>query len=136
MRLIDLNWHPTDRQLRQFGLLAMAALPALAWWWGGARVQVIVPAAAVGAGLALAALFRPQWLRPVYLGLCLVGWPIGVVVGELALLAIYLGVITPLGCLRRWSGRRDVPRGPEPGAASYWQDKASSADPRGYYKQW
>ena len=46
-----MNWNPTDRQLRQFGLTALAALPALAWLWRGGPTTILI-AAAVGAGLA------------------------------------------------------------------------------------
>ena len=34
MRLIEFDWNPTDRQLRQFGVIALVVLPALGWLWG------------------------------------------------------------------------------------------------------
>ena len=33
MKLVEVNWSPTDRQLRQFGTAALIALPLAAWWW-------------------------------------------------------------------------------------------------------
>ena len=35
MKLVEINWNPTDRQLRQFGMIALVALPALGWLWSG-----------------------------------------------------------------------------------------------------
>ena len=40
MKLIEINWQPTDRQLRQFGVICLVALPALGWLWGGGTTIV------------------------------------------------------------------------------------------------
>jgi hypothetical protein len=134
--MTPVNWHPDVRQLRQFGLIALVVLPLLGWWWGGGNAAVVGGTAAAGAGFGLLALVRPHWLRPVFVGLSLAVWPIGVVVGELALLVIYLGVVTPLGVFLRCSGRDALARRFDRQAASYWQEKRRPAGPQSYRKQW
>lgn len=134
--MTSVNWHPDERQLRQFGLMALVVLPLLGWWWSAGNAAALGVAAAVGGVCGLLALARPQWLRPVFVGLSLVVWPIGVVVGELALVVIYFGVLTPLGMLLRCSGREALARRFDRHAASYWQEKRRPAGPRSYRKQW
>lgn len=31
MRLVQMDWHPQDRQLRQFGIICLLALPLVGW---------------------------------------------------------------------------------------------------------
>lgn len=131
-----IHWHPDTRQLRQFGVIALFVLPLLGWWWSGGHPVVVGAAAAVGGVAAVLALVRPQWLRPAFVGLSLVAWPIGAVVGELALVVIFFGVVTPLGWLLRCSGRDALARHWDRQAASYWQEKRRPAGPQSYRKQW
>jgi hypothetical protein len=134
--MTSINWHPDARQLRQFGLIALVVLPLLAWWWSGGNRAVIGVAVAVGGLFGLLALARPQGLWPAFVGLSLVAWPIGMVVGELALLVIYLGVITPLGLMLKCCGRDALARRFDRQAASYWQEKSRPTHPQSYRKQW
>jgi hypothetical protein len=51
---------------------------------------------------------------------------------RLLLVAIFLGVVTPIGLLARLVGKRFLELAPDPGAASYWvrRDPARSTDHR------
>ena len=136
MKLMEINWQPGERQLRQFGLLCLVLFPLLGWWWGGGRLPAITIPGGVGLLLAAVGILRPIWLRPLFVALCLLAWPIGLIVGELALLLVYYGVITPLGLLRRACGRDGLERGLDREAASYWQPKRRPNDRRSYGRQW
>jgi hypothetical protein len=35
MKLVEINWKPSDRQLRQFGWMALAGLPLAGWLFTG-----------------------------------------------------------------------------------------------------
>ena len=134
MSMVAINWHPTDRHLRQFGLIALAALPLVGWTWhaGGTTLAVL---AAVGGVLALAGLVAPQALRYPYLALSLLTLPIGLVVGELVLLAMFYGGFVPVGLLLRLLGRDDMQRSFDPKATTYWQPKAQPVDAASYLRQ-
>jgi hypothetical protein len=134
MSMVQMNWRPGDRQLRQFGLIALAALPLLGWLWhaGGSTLGVLT---AAGGLLALAGLAVPQSLRLPYLALCLLTLPIGIVMGELVLLVLFYGVFVPTGLVMRLLGKADMRRPFDPRATSYWQPKAQPRDVASYLRQ-
>ena len=134
MKLVELNWTPTDRQLRQFGAISFPVLPLLGWLWG-ASALVIGWLAGAGAVLLLVGLAAPRLLRPVYIGLSLLAIPIGLVVGELVLLLIYFGVFLPIGLVFRIIGRDRLGLRPGPEAATHWQRKKQPTGPASYYHQ-
>lgn len=144
MKLVEINWKPTDRQLRQFGLIALVALPGLAWWFSGrpglsgwtpGQQWAVGLLGVLGAALALLALVRPQLLRPVFLAAMIAALPIGLVISELILLLIYFGLFTPIALFFRLTGRDALGRKLERNAKSYWTPKAQPAGPESYFRQ-
>lgn len=134
MSLVEINWKPTDRQLRQFGLTCVVALPALGWLWGG-NGPVIGSLAAIGTALAAASFVRPQSVKPVFLALTIVTAPIGIVVGELSMLLVYFAVFLPMALVFRLLKRDALQRLFDRQAASYWQTKDRARSPASYYRQ-
>ena len=134
MPLVELNWSPSDRQLRQFAVACMIALPALGWLWGLSSPSVLVLGISglvlVGAGMAF-----PKFLKPVFVFLMLVTSPIGIVVGELALLLIYFGVFLPFSLAFRIIGRDALQLKRPRSAESHWQPRKQPAEIRSYYRQ-
>ncbi len=135
MQLVELNWHPTDRQLRQFGVIGLLALPLLGWLWSAGALGIGI-LAAVGLALAVLGLTSPQSLRPMFVGLSLVSLPIGWVVSELALLALFYGLFLPIGLLLRLLGRDPLDRKFDAQASSYWQPKKPPGDVASYFRRW
>ncbi len=135
MKLVEMNWNPTDRQLRQFGVITLVALPGLGWLWGGSPTTIGV-LAAVGAVLAAVGLLFPQGLKPVFVGLSLLTSPIGIVVGEMAMILIYFSTFLPMAILFRLMKRDRLQRKLDRQAETYWQPKQQPAGPRSYYRQW
>ena len=134
MRLVEINWQPTDRQLRQFGAICLVALPAVAWLWG-ATTTVIAALALVGSGLAIVGLAEPALLKPLFLTLTIIATPIGMVIGEIALLIIYFGVFFPFGLVFRILRRDSLQLQLDRGRDSYWEAKKQPASPASYYRQ-
>ena len=134
MALIDFNRNPTDRQLRQFGAICIIALPLLIWLW--TRNNLWTGYAGI-AGLSLCGtgLFAPRLLKPVFLGLTIVTLPIGLVVGELAMLTIYLGLFLPMAILFRLIGRDSLDRRTRDSRKTYWNARQQPANARKYYQQ-
>ena len=134
MKLIEINWQPTDRQLRQFGIICLVALPAIGWFWG-AGPQLITGLAIAGGVLALAGLVAPRLLKPVFLGLSILVMPIGLVIGELAMVLIYFGVFLPIGLVFRVVRRDALHLKCDRNQPSYWKPKQQPASVASYYRQ-
>ena len=134
VKLIEINWNPTSRQLRQFGLISLVAIPLIGWIWG-ATTEVMGWCAVAGASLALVGGLYPVALKPIFLGLTLLALPIGLVMGELAMLTIYLTVFLPIGTIFRILGRDRLRIRVSPSGSTYWQLKKQPAGPASYFRQ-
>lgn len=134
MRLLEINRNPSDRQLRQFGWIALLALPLVGWIWGAGGTTL---AALVIAGLLLASVSMvwPKRIQPLFVGLMLIATPIGLVIGELAMAAIYFGVFLPIGLAFRLAGRDALNLRADRKASSYWQEKQQPSSVASYYRQ-
>lgn len=134
MRLLDPNWHPTHRQLRQFAALAACALPGLGWMWGLPMSWIAGLGVCGGLGLAVS-WWRPSAIAPVYRLITLLTFPIGLVVSELVLILIYGLVFVPMGVVFRLFGRDRLQRKLDRQRVSYWEDKAQPRSLKSYYRQ-
>ena len=134
MKLVEMNWHPSNRQLRQFGIICLIALPVLGWLWGG-DLKLVSVLLAAGLALAIGGLVVPKALTPVFVAFTILAVPIGVAVGELAMLLIYLGVFLPIGTAFRLLKRDALQLGKERAARSYWQPIEKPGDVSSYYRQ-
>ena len=136
MKLVKINWNPSDRQLRQFALIALAALPLLGWLWSAGNLTVTWVAAVVGAALAALGLLCPRVIKPVFLALSLLAVPIGMVVSEVALALVFYGLLLPMGIVFRFIGRDALQLKFNRQARTYWQRKKQPADAASYLRQW
>jgi hypothetical protein len=135
--MIAIQWNPDRKQLRQFAALWFPAFCALVGWlvgtktgqWGGVQV-----AWAVAAGIAIMGVLHPPAIRPVFVGLILVTYPIGWVVSHLLLGAIFFGLFLPIGLALRWTGhdplQLKIPRG-----NSLWKTPVGKTDAASYLRQ-
>jgi hypothetical protein len=135
--MINVEWNPSARVLRQFAaaavfiLSSMAAVAHLRGRSGAASALPLV----LAAGLAIAALVRPLILRVPYVLLTLVVFPIGSVVSHLILIALFYGVITPLGLLARAAGSDPLSERRGRAASSYWRKRPPPRDAASYVRQ-
>lgn len=138
MSLIEIDWNPSIRQLRVFGLSAMAASIVLAGVfvlvWGLAILWAVV-ALAAGAAILLCSLISPRAARIVYVVLSAVGMPIGFVVSFILLAAFYFLLLTPLALLFRLIGRDALNRRFERDSDSYWTPRKPAASLDRYFHQ-
>ena len=134
MALIETNWNPTSRQLRQFGGLCLVTLPLLAWMWSGNRT-VMASLAGIGLLIAIAAWVYPKAIAPLFVGLMLITAPIGMVVGELAMFLIYMTVFLPIGIFFRITSRDRLRLNLDRQATSYWRPKREPKSVACYYRQ-
>ena len=144
--LAELNLAPTQKQLRQFGFIALGAFALLGGvilWRGGlfgfdfgssARAVTYV-LWTLGGVSALLSVAWPPGNRPLYTALTLIAFPIGFVISHAVLALFFFGILTPVGLVFRLIGRDPLARRFEPDAATYWIDLPDVSDKKDYFRQ-
>jgi hypothetical protein len=136
--LIEIEWHPTGRQLCVFGvgslLASIAAALMLHFVWGAAAVWAVVVLAA-GVAVCLCSLISPAVTRILYVGLTLLALPIGFVVSFVLLAAFYFLLLTPVALVFRLIGRDALCRRFDAAAQSYWVPHRAGEDTARYFHQ-
>lgn len=145
-KLLDLNFSPDERTLRQFGFIALVGFGSLAacafyerflfaFGLGSARTIVAVVLAGLGVLAALASLVRPKANRIIYIGISLLAYPIGLVVSYLILGALFFGVFAPMGALLRLCGKDPMQRAFRRDQPSYWTEARPRRGKESYFRQ-
>ncbi|MCP4172616.1 MAG: hypothetical protein GY758_17790 [Fuerstiella sp.] len=133
MALVEINWKPSDRQLRQFGGIAVVALPLLAMIWR-ASTPVIGTMAGIGAVVGVVSFLVPKAVKPLFIGLSVAAIPFGFAMAEVILISVFLFVFVPMGCLFRLM-RRDALKLQKAETDSYWQTKRQPRNAASYFRQ-
>jgi hypothetical protein len=123
MSLIEINWHPGSKELRNFGvisLIASALIALLLYILKGLGIQWTTIIFAIGFIIFLSSVISLRLTRMIYLGLILVTLPIGLAVSFTLLAAFYFLLLTPLGFVFRLMGRDPLRRKYDSTADSYW----------------
>jgi hypothetical protein len=138
MSLIEIEWHPSVRQLRVFGLSSLAASIVLSlvlvFLWHVTPIWTIIPLA-VGIGICLCSLIWLRAARVAYLVLTIAAMPIGVVASFVLLGAFYFLVLTPIALFFRLIGRDSLHRSFDRAAESYWVPHKPPANLERYFHQ-
>jgi len=145
-KMIEIDWKPDDRVLRQFGgiaLLGFSFLAALAWWelfvfsfgLGEARPIVAGGFAALAGISAFCSLVAPRANLPIYLGLTVLSYPIGFVLSYVIMGTIFYVLLAPVGLFFRVTGRDPMKRRFEPETKSYWIDSRPARPNERYFHQ-
>ena len=74
-------------------------------------------------------------LQPVFIGMTLLAFPIGMVIGTLAMALTYYLLITPIGLVFRLFGRDLMHRKLDPEAETYWIERPPQVPPERYFRQ-
>jgi len=135
--MISVQWNPERKQLRQFAGIWFPAFCAFVGWivgkktghWGGVELAWMVCGA-----VALAGFIFPPLIRPVFVGLILLTYPIGWVVSHLLLGAIFYLLFLPIGLVLRWTGHDPLQLRP-PVGNSLWRTPVGKTDPASYLRQ-
>jgi len=137
--MIELNFRPSDRELRWFAALWFtvfwAIVGCLVWYHWHAR-GVAGALWSFAAAVAVIGLIRPAAVRPLYVGWLVAAFPIGWTVSNLLLLAIYWLVFTPIGLMMRLTGRDPLTRRFDRQAKTYWFARRPSDDKERYLRQY
>lgn len=137
MTIGDLNLKPTERMLREFGIIALFGFGIigafLGWKWEVWKLSYVLWA--IGAVSAVLALVQPKFLLPLFVVLMAVAFPIGFVISNVLLVILYFGLFTPFSLVFRLIGRDTMKRRFEPDAKSYWIDRTDEKPVAQRFKQ-
>ncbi len=146
-QLVEIDFNPDTKTLRQFGVIAFfgfGILAALAYYeklifsfgLSDARVPLALGFAGVGAAALLLSLVAPKANRFLYVGLTVLAFPIGFVLSYVIMGTLFFLVIGPIALLFRVIGRDSMRRGYDPSAPSYWETAKPPRDKESYFHQY
>ena len=135
--MIDINFHPTNKQLRIFGgTLAVFAFlvggivyhrsSSLAWSAG--VTSIIFAIAAIG-------LLLPRFMRIIYVTWMVCVFPIGWTISHAVMAIVYYLLFTPIGFLRRTFFGDPLTRQLDRDAKTYWHELEPTDDKQSYFRQ-
>jgi hypothetical protein len=137
MAVIDINWNPNRRELKQFALLQIVFFGIVSTILfrknGGTATAATLFAASACIGAV--GFWAPLFIRPIYVVWMAVVFPIGWVVSHVLLAAIYFLAFAPLGLLMRLCGRNPIAKEFDRGATSYWIRRTPPEGSKGYFRQ-
>jgi hypothetical protein len=138
MALVSLNLRPTQKQLESFamtGLIMCSALGSSLYVLGRISVGGLLLFVIAGILLFTISRIRPSWLKPVYLALIMVTFPIGWIVSHIIMAVFYYGIITPVALFFRLTGRDPFCREQDPAAGTYWIPYTHKRSAKDYFHQ-
>jgi hypothetical protein len=136
--MLEINWHPSRRDLRQFAGIWFPGFFALVGAYVGYKTGSLAWAAAIWTpAFAVSAVGYavPAFMRFVYVGLTLATFPIGWVVSHMLMAVIFYVVITPVGLLLRLFRGDPLDQSFDRSAKSYWVPHNPASDAARYFKQ-
>ena len=147
MAIVDINWHPTRKELRWFAGLLIVFCGVVAWFVNEGAQPVAstsppvtspfsIAIAVAGAVIGVTGLARPDWVRYVYVAWMVAVSPIAFVVSNLIVAVVFYLVVAPIGFLMKLVRRDALNLEFRQETTSYWQEKEMPKDPRRYFRQY
>ena len=138
MSLIEIDWNPKDKQLQNFGkiaLVATAVISLLLYLLKGVAIQWLSIILTFGIIIFIISLISLKLTKLIYLGMILLTLPIGFMVSFILLAAFYFLLLTPLGFIFRLIGRDPLCRNFDVNAKSYWLSRHPPKSLEQYFHQ-
>jgi hypothetical protein len=142
--MIQIDWNPPKKTLRNFGLIGLVAFSAFALMihfhvWVFAKFHDTPTVRYVLFGLAAycgaTALVAPMTLKWLYVGMTVASYPIGFVVSYIVVGVMFFLIITPMAFIFRLIGRDGLHRKFEPAASTYWIPRRPPQSVKRYFRQ-
>lgn len=137
MAVMEINWKPSTRELRQFAGLWLACFAGLGGYiyYGDPSSSVATGLLATSVLVGVPGLVVPALMRPIYVTWMVAAFPIGWTLSHLLLATIFYMVITPLGLIIRALGHDPMNRRFDRQAATYWSEHLTGRDSTRYFRQ-
>ena len=139
----EVNWRPQRNDLRKFGVSWLIGFPAFAlltllvrgivthhWQFG-------FPMYLAAFGIVGGTLFYlvPMVARPFYVVWYALACCMGILIGNLLLIAFYFLIVTPTALALKLFGKSTLRKKPEASCGTYWKQAEAVEDVRRYYHQ-
>jgi hypothetical protein len=137
MRWSDIPFRPPRTTLRWFAGYWLVLFAALAGVQAFAWDRPYPAAVLLGLGLVVGAagLASPPAVRPLFVALMVLTFPVGWVFSQVVLVVLFCVLFVPVGLLFKLVGRDALARRWLPGGQSYWASKPAAGDIRQYFRQ-
>ena len=135
--MLDINWNPSQRDLRQFGLLWLPLFAAVLGYAVFRRTgDWSVPFAIWGVTgvIAAVALVAPARLKPLVVGWMAAAYPIGWTISHLVLGITYFVLFAIIGLTLRLVGYDSLARR-KAAARSFWHTREARRSAASYFRQ-
>jgi hypothetical protein len=135
---MEINWNPADKDLRNFGRIAIIAsvlVAVLLYITNSLELKWCVIIIGIGLICFLSSILSITLIRWIYLGLTLITFPIGIAVSFVLLAMFYYLLLTPIGLLFRLMKRDSLQRKFDPDAKSYWIARKLPDNLKHYFNQ-
>jgi Saxitoxin biosynthesis operon protein SxtJ len=137
MPLVEINWNPNQRELRQFGasmIVGFGLFAAMAdYIWNQPKLALVFLAVGVVTGVAGLSGFRPVAML-VYRPWMAFAFVMGSIMSRIFVAAFYFLLITPMGLVMRLIGSDPLQR--KNVRTSYWVDLPATTDRAKYERQY
>ncbi len=138
MLLGEINWNPTNKELFNFGTIALIASLIIAialYTIKGVTISWCLTVAALGLFCFLCSIISKRFTKWIYLSLTLATFPIGIAVGFILLAIFYYFLLTPIGLFFRLVRRDSLCRNFDSSVTSYWAQRRPTDNLKRYFNQ-
>jgi hypothetical protein len=121
--LATINWKPTEKDLRSFGkvsLIMLAVIAALLWKLKHLPLAYAICICAAGVLIFILSLISAKLVKPVFITLQVITYPIGLTVSFVIVAIFYYLVLTPVALFFKLIGRDLLKRRFDKNAPTYW----------------
>ena len=138
MAMIEINWNPSRRELRQFAGIWFPAffmlVGGLVWYHNGSmQLTAVIWGAALF--VSVVGFFVPSFMRWIFVSWMVAAYPIGWLVSHVLLGIIYFLILTPIGLVMRLLAEDPMRRKFDRGAKTYWVPHNPGGNMKRYFRQ-
>jgi len=133
--MLDINWNPSPRELRQFAGIWLPAFAAIAGTliYRSGGVWLAAAIWGVAALTAVIGVLRPRSVKGLFVGWTLAAYPIGWIVSHIVLGIVYFVLFTVVGLIMRAVRYDPLERSAVSG--SYWRQRPHHREATEYFRQ-
>ena len=146
-KMVQINFDPDSRTLRNFGYIAFVGfgLIALMAWTesflftfglGGARQPLTYIFAGLSVYCLLMGILWPKANKPVFVGLSVVTFPIGILLSYTIMALLFFGLFGVFSAAFRLVRYDPMKRSIDPTARSYWSQARPPRERSDYFRQY
>lgn len=138
MALVSLNLNPSEKQLKNFGLVALIMFNLIGLvllWLDKISGQVYLIFAIAGVLTYVLGRISTKLIKPIFLAMIMLTFPIGWFFSHLMMALFYYGIITTVGMIFRLINRDALCRKCDPNADTYWIPCKNKRTAKDYFRQ-